>query len=281
MQRSYSLAHLTVMELAPPAMIRAAALAGYQGCGLRLLPFAPGGTAYRLMDDPALLGETLACMQDTGLRIPDIEIIRIEGPLDVGSYLPFFEAGQKLGAQHILVTGEDPDQSRLIDSFARLCEACKPYGLTADMEFMPWMTADSIRTARRIVEAAGQDNGGVLIDPIHFERSTSTLADLRQLPGRMIHYAQICDAPARGPTDTKGLIHASRHERLLPGEGDVPLKEMIDCYAPDLTISVEIPNTKRRAQVGTQAWITQCLEASRKFGEAGIRRTSAPFGAKP
>ena len=281
MQRNYSLAHLTVLELAPPAMIRAAALAGYQGCGLRLLPFAPGGTAYRLMDDPALLGETLACMRDTGLRIPDIEIIRIEGPLDVGRYLSFFETGQKLGAQHILVTGEDPDQSRLIDSFARLCEACRPYGLTADMEFMPWMTADSIRTARRIVEAAGQDNGGVLVDPIHFERSTSTLADLRQLPGRMIHYAQICDAPAKGPADTKGLIHASRHERLLPGEGDVPLKEMIDCYAPDLTISVEIPNTKRRAQVGTQAWITQCLEASRKVGEAGIRRTSAPFGAKP
>jgi sugar phosphate isomerase/epimerase len=269
MQRSYSLAHLTVLELDPPTMIRAAALAGYQGCGLRLLPFAPGGTAYRLMDDPALLRDTLACMEDTGLRIPDIEIIRIEGPLDVRSYLPFFEAGQKLGARHVLVTGEDPDQNRLIESFARLCEACKPYGLTADMEFMPWMTADSVRTARKIVEAAGQDNGGILIDPIHFQRSTSVLADIQQLPDRIIHYVQICDAPAKGPTDTDGLIQASRHERLLPGEGDIPLKEMFQCYAPDLTISVEIPNTKRRAQVGTQAWITQCLEASRKVGDAG------------
>jgi sugar phosphate isomerase/epimerase len=95
------------------------------------------------------------------------------------------------------------------------------------------------------------------------------LADIQQLPDRIIHYVQICDAPAKGPTDTDGLIQASRHERLLPGEGDIPLKEMFQCYAPDLTISVEIPNTKRRARVGTQAWITQCLEASRKVGDAG------------
>lgn len=265
MQRSYSLAHLTVLELAPPAMLKAAAQAGYQGCGLRLLPFAPGGTAYRLMDDAAQMRETLAVMRDTGLVVPDIEIIRIEGPFDARPYVPFFEAGQRLGARHILVTGEDPDEARLVESFARLCEACKPYGLTADMEFMPWMTADSIRTARRIVEAAGQSNGGILVDPIHFQRSTSTLADLAQLPRHLIHYAQICDAPATSPTDTAGLIHASRHERLLPGEGEIPLAKMIACYAPDLTLSVEIPNTQRRARIGTQAWITQCLQASRRF----------------
>ncbi|CAM5184759.1 Sugar phosphate isomerase/epimerase OS=Castellaniella defragrans OX=75697 GN=HNR28_003404 PE=4 SV=1 [Castellaniella defragrans] len=269
MQRSYSLAHLTVLELAPPAMLTAAAQAGYQACGLRLLPFSPGGTAYDVMTDSALMRETQAVMRDTGLQVADIEIIRIEGPFDASPYLPFFEAGQKLGAKHILVTGEDPDWNRLVDSFARLCEACRPYGLTVDMEFMPWMTADSIQTTRKIVEAAGQANGGVLVDPIHFQRSTSTLEDLAQLPSRMIHYAQICDAPAKGPTDTEGLIHASRHERLLPGEGEIPLKDMTQCYTPDLTISVEIPNTKRRAEAGTQAWITQCLEASKKFGDAG------------
>ena len=40
---------------------------------------------------------------------------------------------------------------------------------------------------------------------------------------------------------------------------------MIQCYAPDLTISIEIPNTRRREEQGTQAWITQCLEASKRF----------------
>ncbi|HEX7386502.1 MAG TPA: sugar phosphate isomerase/epimerase [Castellaniella sp.] len=273
MSRPYSLAHLTVMELTPPAMIQAAAQAGYQGCGLRLLPFSPGGTAY-LMNDPALMRETLACLRDTGLCIPDVEIIRIQGPLDVRPYLPFFEAGQKLGARHILVTGEDPDLARLTDSFARLCEACQPYGLTADMEFMPWMAANCIQTTRKIIEDAGQDNGGILVDPIHFLRSASTLDDLRQLPAGMIHYAQICDAPAQGPTDTAGLVQASRHARLLPGEGDIPLKDMMRCYAPDLTISIEIPNTRRRSEAGTLAWITQCLEASKRFaGPAGPAST--------
>lgn len=268
MQRIYSLAHLTALDVPPPALLKMAAQAGYQGCGLRLLPFAPRGTAYRLMDDAAQMREVLAILQDTGLEVPDIEIIRIVGPLDVVRYQPFFEAGQKLGARHVLVTGEDADEGRLADSFGHLCEACRPYGLTADLEFMPWMTADSIRTARRIVEAAGQDNGGILVDPIHFQRSTSTLADLAHLPRALMHYAQICDAPAQAPTDTAGLIHASRHERLLPGEGAIPLAAMIRCLAPDLTLSVEIPNTKRRAQIGTPAWITHCLETSRKYGDA-------------
>ena len=53
MMPSFSLAALTVLELAPPALIDVAAACGYEQVGIRLLPAAPGGLAYPLMDDKA------------------------------------------------------------------------------------------------------------------------------------------------------------------------------------------------------------------------------------
>ena len=69
---SFSLAPLTVLPLTPPEVIDAAATGGYDCAGLRLLPAAPGGTAHRLMDDPAQLKETLARSAATGVRIFDL-----------------------------------------------------------------------------------------------------------------------------------------------------------------------------------------------------------------
>ena len=40
----------------PAQMLQLAADTGCAAAGVRLLPTAPGGVAYRLMDDPALLG---------------------------------------------------------------------------------------------------------------------------------------------------------------------------------------------------------------------------------
>lgn len=264
MSRIYSLAHLTTLDLSPPAMITAAAQAGYDACGLRLLPFAPGGAAY-LMEDPALLTQTLAVMRDTGLRIQDIEIIRLRGPFDAAPYRRFFEIGQRLGARNILVTGEDPDAGRLVDSFAQVCEAARPFGLSVDVEFMPWMAVNCVAAARRLVEAAAQPNGGLLIDPIHFARSPSSVTELADLPRALLHYVQICDAPAEAPRDTDALIDASRHARLAPGDGDLPLAQIYASLPDDIPVSVEIPNVALRAKLGTQTWIRRCLERSKPF----------------
>ncbi|WP_368642695.1 sugar phosphate isomerase/epimerase [Castellaniella ginsengisoli] len=276
MQRRYSLAHLTLLSLDPPAMIQAAAQAGYDACGLRLLPFTPGGIAYDLMGNPDRLRETLALMHDTGVRVEDIEIIRLGASFEVDACLPFLETGARLGARNVLVSGEDADAARLADSFARLCEACRPHGLSADLEFMPWLATNSLTAARRVVEAADQPNGGVLIDPLHFSRSASTLDDLADLPRPMIHYAQICDAPAAIPASLDELIQTSRSARLAPGEGEINLQGIFARLPQDIPISVEIPNDAQCARLGAQAWIRHCLEAARRFFSAPPGQHPAP-----
>lgn len=98
MPQLFSLAHLSLLALPPPELIAVAAGAGYGAVGLRLLPSVPDGVAYPLMDDPALLRETLARSNATGVAVFDLEVVRLNAEFNVASHLAFFEAGARLGA---------------------------------------------------------------------------------------------------------------------------------------------------------------------------------------
>jgi sugar phosphate isomerase/epimerase len=275
MKRSLFVSQLTALPLNPPQLLQAAADAGADGIGVRLLPVAPGGLAYRLMDDPALLSETLAVKAATGLRVVDLEIIRIGTAFDVHACKAFLDTGAALGAAHVLVAGDDPDEARTIVSFARLCEVLRPYGLTADLEFMPWTEVRDAAAARRIVEAAAQPNGAVLVDTLHFARSNSRLDDLEALPRIHLNYAQLCDGPAAAPATVDGLIHAARCERGLPGEGGLDLAAILARLPGDLPIGVETPSDARAAQFGHAEWVRRSVVAARAWLAAAEERSRA------
>lgn len=271
MTPSFSMACLTALNLTPPQLLRVAARTGCASVGIRLLPAAPGSIAYPLMDDRPLFDETLAAMADTGLSVFDLEIIRLDARFDLGRYGPFFEIGQRLGAKAILVGGDDPQRSRLIENFARLCEAAAPYGLRCDLEFMPWTAVKDLVAAKEVVGQARCANAGVLIDALHFARSRSRLEDLDDLPREWLHYAQLCDAPREIPADDAGLIYTARCERLLPGEGGIDLAALFARLPADLPISVEIPNDRRAPLIGAEAWTREVMASARGFF-AGLGR---------
>lgn len=260
--RRFSLAHLTVLDVPPPRMAEMAARAGYHHIGVRLLPATPGGAAY-LLDDPAMLRETLAVLADTGLSVFDLEIIRLEPRTDPAAFRPFFEMGAALGAKAILVAGNDPDEGRLTARFAALCEAAAPYGLSADLEFMPWTDSPDLAAAIRVVEAADQPNGGILIDALHFDRSGGRVADLAAVRPSWLHYVQLCDGPAERPTTTEGLIHAARAERLFPGDGGIDLVGMMRALPRDVPVSLEIPTESLSRAVGPDERIRRALAAAK------------------
>src|ERR1700744_4589839 len=204
---SFSLAALTALELAPPDLIDAAAACGYQQVGLRLMPAVAGGPAYPLMDDATKLKETIARIDATGVTVADLEIAALRAETGIASFEAFFEAGARLGAQHILVAAYDPDLVRFADRYARFCEAARPYGLTADLEFMPWTSVPNLKQAMRIVEEGNQPNAGLLVDALHFDQSQSLTSGIAKMPKGKLHYWQICDGPAKRPTTTEALMH--------------------------------------------------------------------------
>jgi sugar phosphate isomerase/epimerase len=149
-----------------------------------------------------------------------------------------------------LVAGNDPDEARLTERFAALCELGAPLGLTMDLEAMPWTDVKTLQQSARVVARAGKDNGGVLIDPIHFDRAGNVAADIAAVPHARIHYAQLCDAPAARPRDTETLLHQARAERLMPGDGGLDLKGILRALSDELPLGLEIPMHQLARTVG-------------------------------
>ena len=61
-----SLAHLTVIGLSPPEVVRVASRTGYQTVGLRLIRVTDKSPGYPLMHDRSMMRATKAAMDDTG-----------------------------------------------------------------------------------------------------------------------------------------------------------------------------------------------------------------------
>jgi sugar phosphate isomerase/epimerase len=268
MTRTYSLAYLSSHRCTPVQAIGVAAQAGYPYVGLRLWPNAPGAPQQHLLGQPEALRETLAAQRDTGVGVFDLEIIRINADFDPHTWDALYDIGAQLQAKAILVAGDDPDEARLTAHYARLCEVMKPYGMSADLEFMPWTEVKDAKSALRIVQNAGMPaNAGILVDALHFGRSTTTLDDIRAIPRQLLHYAQICDAQAGLNFSTDEMIHTARCERLLPGDGNIDVQGLFDALPADLPVSVEVVNFEREAHTPPADWAAECLARSRPFVE--------------
>jgi IclR family transcriptional regulator, acetate operon repressor len=203
--------------------------------------------------------------------VMDVEIVRLKPETEVAAFRPFLERAQALGARHVLVAGDDPDLARLTDRFAELCALAAPHGLTADLEFMPWTRVPDLATARTIVEAAGAPNGGVLVDALHFDRSTSTLAEVAALPPALVNYVQLCDGPAEYDPSPEGLAALARTARLMPGEGAIDLVGLARAFPPGVTVSVEVPNLVRDRAMSPRETAARALASARTVLRAAER----------
>jgi sugar phosphate isomerase/epimerase len=256
-----SLAALTVLHLAPPDMVTCAAAAGYGRVGLRLIPATPDEPAHpTFVGDSPLVREVEQRLRDTGVRVLDIEILRLRPDTDVRAYQPVLETGARLGAAHALVAGNDPERGRLIERFSALCVLAAPLGLTLALEPMPWTDVKAFADALSVVEASGQANAAVLVDAIHFDRAADSLAVLRGAPPERLRYLQLCDAPAERPHDMASVLQQARSARLMPGDGGLNLRGLLAAMPAQLPISLEVPMPELVRAIGPVAATTRLRE---------------------
>ena len=110
------------------------------------------------------------------MRVLDAEIIRIDPQTVVARSEPLFETAAALGASFVNVMGDDPDLPRARDTFAALTETARPYGLRPAIEAIPYMQSKTLADAAALV---GESGGGIIIDPLHLQRSGGTPGDVR------------------------------------------------------------------------------------------------------
>jgi sugar phosphate isomerase/epimerase len=243
-RRPISLAHLTVLDATPPELVTVAADAGFRTIGIRLTATPSVGVPpYDILRDGPLLRETLRRLADTGVSVLDTEFLRFEPEHPQGIPDGFLEISARLGARNVLVMSAEPDESRTVERFCELCDRAAAYGLQVCLEFAIYTGVRTLAHAAHVVVSSKRSNASVLIDALHFSRSGGLPAHVAQVDPALFRYAQICDAgpDMPGPGDTPALIREARTGRLLPGEGVLPLAELVAALPDTLPLAIEAP----------------------------------------
>jgi sugar phosphate isomerase/epimerase len=167
----------------------------------------------------------------------------------------FYAAAEALGARSINAAyfgDREVPEEVLTEAFAALCRRAAEHGLLVSLEFLPWTQVRDVNVAFNIVEEAGCDNGGIMLDTWHHFRSRVDNAELEGVVPR-INAVQLNDAPAKPDPNP---VAETMSRRLLPGQGDIDLVDIVrtldagGCQAP---IGVEVFSTELAALPPAQA----------------------------
>jgi sugar phosphate isomerase/epimerase len=220
----------------------------------------------------SLWGRDYQVAREEGLRVGDIRLLLDDHGLSVGEldpawwWLPgasdvhipaehdaerifafgehaLFEIAERVGARSLNavdVFGGSWSLDAAATSFAALCDRAAAHGLLVHLEFLPWSRIPDLATAWQVVQAADRRNGGLMLDAWHYFRSDPDGALLRSIPGPSILGVQLCDAPSEPEANP---MHATLHERLLPGDGELALSTLLadlDATGTGAPIGVEV-----------------------------------------
>ncbi len=277
MVRITGLEHLTMLDVAPPEFVTAAAEAGFDAVGLRVAPVSPGEQAWPVTPGSPMLAETMRRCGGTGLAVLDVEAIALRPGSDLAGCERVLETAAVLGARYLNVICADPDTGRLTDRLAELVRLARPYRVRPVVEFMAWLPLRTLAAA--VAVARGSDGAGLLVDALHVQRCGVTTAELAAVDPALLGYLQLCDAPARMPRrpqagpDDDAVLEA-RTSRLLPGQGELPLGELLGALPDSLPVAAETPSLAMRrglspAQFATR--VRRALASALGRGEMGRR----------
>ncbi len=207
--------------------VEAAAAAGFTGFGLLSADLPAAVARYGLPGIRTLLAdhgivhlelEGIPNWWDDGPRRAESDRVRAL----------MLEAAEALGARHLKVTpdGEDRpwDHGLWAARFAELAAQAQGVGARLGIEFFPWSNIGSLAEALRLVEEAGHEAGGVVIDAWHVARADTPVSDLASVPLHRIVGVELDDADEHV---VGTLFEDTVHRRRYCGEGSFDLAGMV------------------------------------------------------
>ena len=208
--------------------IEGAASAGFTGFGLLSDDLPAAISEYRLAGIRSMLADN----GFTALELEGIPHWWSDGAEQEESdriRRGLLDAADVLGARHIKVTpdGDDGpwDRGRWAEKFSELAAQAQGVGARLGLEFFPWSNIKTLRDGLQLVDDAGHDAGGVIIDTWHIARAGTPVADLTSVPLQRIVGVELNDADEQ----VIGTLFADTvHRRRYCGDGVLDLPGMID-----------------------------------------------------
>jgi sugar phosphate isomerase/epimerase len=261
--KALSLDILTVMGMAPAAHIRLAAKLGCRYIGMQVTPAARAAELYAnwsLRNNPGLMREVKAALLENGVSIrlgegflllPKTEMHDLETDLDLLA---------DAGADRANICILDEERSRAWDRVGAFAELSAARGMRPLIEFVPTLAVGDLTTALHVIRYVGRADLGLVIDTMHLFRSGATVADVAALDPSLIGYVQISDVPWTGAGT---YAEEACFNRRCPGDGDLPLKDLMRALPGDVPIGIEIP-MRARVMEGEEPFrlLERCVAAT-------------------
>jgi sugar phosphate isomerase/epimerase len=255
-----TLGYLT-LDAPPVETVSAAAAAGFKSVGIRITGRRVSDSYPQVIGNAAAIREIRQRVDDGGLRLANISAYHLFPDVTLSHLQAVVDTTAELGSSVVVAICNQPDQARFADLFARYCEMAAKSGIAIALEFMRYCDIRTIGEAERVVTTFGQPSTGLLVDALHLDRSGGTVAELAKVDPRRIAFFQLCDArkPRTEPTLDE-LRAEARTSRLPPGEGDLPLFDLLDALPDSIEIEYEVPRAEQaslpleqRARIAAQA----------------------------
>jgi sugar phosphate isomerase/epimerase len=207
-----------------------------------LNPF--GYPTWSLLDDAALRREMKTRMLDRGISISLGEGCVIRPDADVSDHKRALEVFVELGTTRVNTVSFDPDHQRTFDQFSKLAEMTRDAGLELTAEFVPMLTISTMDYVIDLITRVGQPHVKVLIDTMHFVRAGHKAEEIARHDPAIFGYIQISDGPLVGGED---YMDEAMNDRMIPGEGEMPLRDIIAALPADPVVSMEVPLNRMAA----------------------------------
>lgn len=238
--RTLILAHASMLEIALPEFVSGAALAGFDGVGIRLC-HGVAELAFPLLGDAPLKRETMARLRDGDIVVNDFDFIRLTAETDVAAFEPILDVAAELGAHAVVVLGADAEESRLAESYAALCDLCAPRGIRPMIEPIVYTQVKNIMQALAVLNKAARPNAGLQLCPLHLFRGGRTAADIALVDPALMPHAQLCDGGIGELIGNEAIRHETIADRRLPGQGALDLDAFLAALPPMIALRVNSP----------------------------------------
>ncbi|CAA0125532.1 Uncharacterised protein [Halioglobus japonicus] len=227
-----SLAAGVVQEFPSDDVVRAAARAGFNATGIWFDDQTWNTHSTRRVEE---------ALSETGICPLDLEVVWLKPGEPPDTHDRMIDIGLELGVRNILCVSSEPDIKRTKQRFEYLCRRAEGSGTRIVLEFLAITNITSLQQALDVVQDVAHPAGGILVDALHLHRTGGSANDLCGIEPRLMPYLQLCDAKAQ-PHDssTAGLIEDALYRRLLPGDGELPLNDILRQLEPQLPLSLEI-----------------------------------------
>ncbi|OUV77217.1 MAG: hypothetical protein CBC90_06305 [Acidimicrobiaceae bacterium TMED130] len=203
-----------------------------------------GWTATGVWFDPetwtsATSREVKKRIDDTGIKVVDMEVIRLGKDRDDGEAL--VNAAHEIGATNILVVSSFDSAQETADRLSKLCSLAEKGNISICLEFMKFTSVKSLSEALEVINLVDAQNVGILLDLLHVARSGTSFKEIRACNPDLFPYVQWCDG-TKNPVgwSNSELVRDALDDRLIPCHGELDALDFESLFDIEVPFSVEV-----------------------------------------